>query len=255
MDNLKKYLQENSHQFGDDMPSKRIWKNVVNEINVDNTSSKNNVSPLIFIIFKYAVAACVIALAGIGVWHLSHQNANQQIVYVDSLNNKQVQVDSDYANVQSPDTPFTVLHSIATNTVENNISTDNSKENNNRFLVSNNTTNNNGLVQVRYVDSQFNQMISVQKSAINSTPIFTESPEYFKEFKVGYKQIEQDEKNIKQDISKFGFTDELLEQLININQHKLNLLKMLQTEINKTNIRFKQNRNQLDSAKMYYIEI
>jgi hypothetical protein len=256
MDNLKQFLQDNVHQLGNDMPSKKIWMNIANELNMGQKSPQKSISPIVFLVFKYAVSACIIALAGIGIWHLSHQNNQQQIVYVDSLNNnKQAQVDSDFALFQSHDTPLTILHSTANNTVEAAIQNDNSVENQKKYLVGNKATNNNGILQIKYVDSQFNQMISIQKTSINTTPIFTESPVYFEEFKIGYKQIELDEKNIKQDIIKLGFTNELLEQLININQQKLNLLKMLQAEINKTNIRFKQNRSHLDTVKIYYIQI
>jgi hypothetical protein len=97
-------------------------------------------------------------------------------------------------------------------------------------------------------------MISIQKNAINSTPIFTKSLVILKNsklFKTKLKLI----KKYKIRYCKLGFTNELLEQLININQQKLNLLKMLQTEINKTNIRFIQNRNHLDTEKVYYIQI
>jgi hypothetical protein len=67
--------------------------------------------------------------------------------------------------------------------------------------------------------------------------------------------MERDEQNIKRDIRKGGLTDELLDQLINVYQQKLNMLKQLQNEIHKTNNRFKQNRGPVDSTKPYFLNI
>ncbi len=53
-------------------------------------------------------------------------------------------------------------------------------------------------------------------------------PSYFKDFKLQMQQMEKDEKQIKVFISKNGMTDELLDQLINVYQQKLTMLKQLQ---------------------------
>jgi len=50
-------------------------------------------------------------------------------------------------------------------------------------------------------------------------------------------------------------SDQLLNQLINIYQIKLNTLKQLQLEMNKINNRIKQNRVPVDSVKTYFINI
>ena len=85
--------------------------------------------------------------------------------------------------------------------------------------------------------------------------MYAETPEYFNDFKIQIKQIEKDEKAIKSDIAKRGMTDELLDQLINIYEQKLNTLKQLQIEMNKTNNRFKQNRGPVDSTRTYFLNI
>ena len=82
-----------------------------------------------------------------------------------------------------------------------------------------------------------------------------ESADYFNDFKIQIKQMELDEKVIKSDIAKHGMNDVLLDQLINVYQQKLNVLKQLQIEMNKTNNRFKQNRGPVDSVKTYFLNL
>ena len=93
------------------------------------------------------------------------------------------------------------------------------------------------------------------KNKIANTPIYGESASFYNDFIDKFKQMEKDEKIVKKEIIQFGLNDMLLDQLINIYQQKLNVLKLLQSEINKTNIRFKQNRNAVDTLKANYLEI
>jgi glutamate mutase epsilon subunit len=85
--------------------------------------------------------------------------------------------------------------------------------------------------------------------------MYAESPEYFDDFKIQIKQMERDEKVIKSDIAKRGMSDQLLDQLINLYQQKLNTLKQLQIEMNKTNNRYKQNRAPVDPVKTYFLNL
>ena len=85
--------------------------------------------------------------------------------------------------------------------------------------------------------------------------MYAESPAYFNDFKIQIRQMEKDEKVIKSDIARRGMNDGLLDQLINLYQQKLNILKQLQTEMTKTNNRYKQNRGPVDSAKTYFLKL
>lgn len=67
--------------------------------------------------------------------------------------------------------------------------------------------------------------------------------------------MEKDESDIKKQIIAHGLTDELLEQLINIYQQKLNVLKQLQTEINKTNSRYLQTNPVSEITKTSFLNI
>jgi hypothetical protein len=105
------------------------------------------------------------------------------------------------------------------------------------------------------LESSFTQVINLQRARVSTMPMYAETPEYFSDFKVQMRQMEKDEKVIKADISKRGLSDELLDQLINLYQQKLNTLKQLQIEMNKTNNRFKQNRGPVDSTRTYFLNI
>ncbi len=251
MDELKKYLQTNASHFEEDIPDARVWQNIKHQI---QPPKKNQA--LIFSIAKYCVAACVVFLAGIGVWHLLQKtqytedfSKTNQLAIIDSNHKK----DSELVTQETIDTPFAVITSTTKN-IAKKLLLDTQK-----FVG--NTINNSfeispaGFIQVRSIDSQFSQVINIQRNIINQTPLFAESPAFFKDFISSYQQIENDEKSVKKDITKIGLSNDLLEQLINVNQQKLNLLKLLLTEINKTNNRFKQNRNLIDTMKTYFIEI
>ena len=233
MDDFKKYLQANTSNIGEDMPGKKVWSNIAMQMDIVKEKD-NKTSPLFFTVFKYAVAACVVLLAGVGVWSLAHNHIEPSIVSVknDSSNIAETPVDTEFTAASIADTPFSILHSTANNAVE-------TSNRNEAILLENTPQKNNYLVQVKNVDSQFNQVINIQKNIISKTAIYTESPDYFKDFMTGFKQMEEDEKGIKKDIVAMGFTNDLLEQLINVNQQKLGLLKQLLVEINKTNNRFK----------------
>ncbi|MFY7963647.1 MAG: hypothetical protein ACOVO1_02015 [Chitinophagaceae bacterium] len=249
MDELKKYLQNNLELLEDDLPSSMAWGNVKHRVNfIEKKSNK------LYSISKYFVAACIFLLAGISVMHLI-QNTNQ------TTNNNAVQAhdtskktaDTQFAVEQFADTPISIVQKTATS-IASAIFADTQVITN---IVSNivkpNISNNCG--QIKNIDSQFSYVINLQKKVVNTTPIYTESPSFFNDFILSFKQMENDELVVKKDIEKVGITSDLLEQLINVNQQKLNLLKLLQTEINKTNFRYKQNRNLIDTTKIFYIEI
>ena len=105
------------------------------------------------------------------------------------------------------------------------------------------------------IESSFTQVINLQRAKLSTLPMYAETPEYFNDFKVQIRQMEKDEKTIKTDIAKRGLSGELLDQLINLYQQKLNILKQLQIEMNKTNNRFKQNRGPVDSTRTYFLNI
>ncbi|MES2773434.1 MAG: hypothetical protein V4722_04590 [Bacteroidota bacterium] len=105
------------------------------------------------------------------------------------------------------------------------------------------------------LQQSYAQLISLQLNRLRTTPVFAESPKYFDDFKVQLKQMDADEAAIKKEIKTNGLNDALLDQLINVSQQRLNLLKNLQTEINKMNNRVRQNQLPQDSTHSYFLNI
>jgi hypothetical protein len=85
--------------------------------------------------------------------------------------------------------------------------------------------------------------------------LYAEGPEYYSEFKKQFQQLEEDEKKLKKTIKNEGLGNDNLENLINICQQKLNLLKLLHNEINKTNSRYRRNNNSDTTNQIKHINI
>jgi hypothetical protein len=67
--------------------------------------------------------------------------------------------------------------------------------------------------------------------------------------------MDEDEKEMRKTITKSGLTNEMLLLLINIYKQKLVVLEKLQTEINKTNNRYKQNKSPNSIQENYFLKL
>jgi hypothetical protein len=67
--------------------------------------------------------------------------------------------------------------------------------------------------------------------------------------------MDRDEQQVRKDIRTYGLTNEFLEQLINVYQQKLNLLKSLQAEINKMNNKIRGNQSPSVKTEVHYLNI
>jgi len=233
MDEFKKYLKNHRDNLDIDEPGQQLWENIRQK----TEPAKKAIGFLI--ITKWAVAACILLLAGIGIKQFIEKKTDNTSLQVRSEKgiSTPAQKTMPIANSQQP---------IAINVSKNKPTTNNqqpiaSKPEARSFL--------------HEIETSFTQVIDLQRSRISHTPMYTETPDYFKDFTIEIRQIEKDEKVIKSDIAKRGMTDELLDQLINLYQQKLNTLKQLQIEMNKTNNRYKQSRGPVDSVKTYFLNI
>ncbi|OYU56329.1 MAG: hypothetical protein CFE25_03545 [Chitinophagaceae bacterium BSSC1] len=245
MDELKKYLQNHRDQLGDDAPSPKIWTGI-------SESLEPAVTPVFRIGYRWAAAAILLLIAGAGLWYWNQPNQpTQELVkeikqpvlptvepsLVDTIERtitaaltKPAAKAKDIQRGFPAATPITTIHTVS-------------------------ELSNNDLVKMASLESSFTQVINLQKARISTTPLYAESPSYFKDFKLQMQQMEKDEKQIKVFISKNGMTDELLDQLINVYQQKLTMLKQLQNEMQKLNTRYKQNRESVDTAKTYFLNL
>jgi hypothetical protein len=245
MDELKKYLQNHRDQLGDDAPSPKVWTGI-------SKSLEPAATPVFRIGYRWAAAAILLLIAGAGLWYWNQPTQPAQELVKE---------------MKQPVLP-TVIPSLV-DTIERTITAALTKpaakaKNMQRgFPAATPITtihtvselSNNDLVKMASLESSFTQVINLQKARISTTPLYAESPSYFKDFKLQMQQMEKDEKQIKVFISKNGMTDELLDQLINVYQQKLTMLKQLQNEMQKLNTRYKQNRESVDTAKTYFLNL
>lgn len=245
MDELKKYLQNHRDQLGDDAPSPKVWTGI-------SESLEPAATPVFRISYRWAAAAILLLIAGAGLWYWNQPTQPAQELVkemkqpvlptvepslVDTMERTITAALTKPAakakNMQRgfpAATPITTIHTVS-------------------------ELSNNDLVKMASLESSFTQVINLQKARISTTPLYAESPSYFKDFKLQMQQMEKDEKQIKVFISKNGMTDELLDQLINVYQQKLTMLKQLQNEMQKLNTRYKQNRESVDTAKTYFLNL
>ncbi len=240
MDELKKYLQQNARELDVDTPRKQVWENI-------ERATASPAKPATILMFtRWAAAACILVLAGIGIWHIIDQKPQAPTQVAKTTKPVTVQPVEKEPETPQPTEPATE-EALAVTKPKNNFKpqTPNSKPINSAADIA----------ALTNIETSFTQVINLQRARVSNIPMYAETPEYFNDFKVQIRQIEKDEKVIKSDIAKRGMNDELLDQLINLYQQKLNTLKQLQIEMNKTNNRFKQNRGPVDTTKTYFLNI
>lgn len=241
MDEFKKYVQNHAEELNLDEPRPQVWQNIQQQTQAEKKK------PVIVMITRWAVAACILALAGIGAWYMISEKKTtpvqtaatptKKMITPDPAKQEPVVTENIEPVVIAKTTDHTTKHKPKTRNTQQPV---NSQE---------------ALTNLQSLENSFTQVINLQRDRVSSMPMYAESPEYFNDFKVQIKQMEKDEKVIKSDIAKRGMNDQLLDQLINLYQQKLNTLKQLQTEMNKTNNRYKQSRGPVDSTKTYFLNL
>ncbi len=239
MDELKKYLKSQKIILESEEPSDKVWAGIRASVQPPVKSMRWR---------NWSVAASVIFLVSLGVLMMKKSNpsvnpivrsTNKEITpnlieKKDSISNE-VNATIEIKPLNRPlnypaASPITTMH-----TAHELHSKDQTK--------------------LFAMEASFTQVINLQKARISTTPIYAESPNYFSEFQHQLQQMEKDEVQIKTYIKKNGMSDELLDQLINVYQQKLNMLKQLQIEMQKLNSRFKQNRPAIDTLKTYFLNL
>lgn len=249
MDELKKYLQKHAQELDLDEPRPQVWQ----QIRLETGAAKK--TNLVMLVSRWAAAACVLVLAGIGIWHvLGDSNTrtiplNKVAKQEKKIATPQVQSEPETAaidNVTPKKQPDQLIAKTETSS-KHNPNPNRVTENLRAVKID--------LGAMKEIENSFTQVINLQRARVSTIPMYAETPEYFNDFKIQIRQMEKDEKVIKSDIAKRGMTDKLLDQFINLYQQKLNILKQLQIEMNKTNNRYKQNRGPVDSTRTYFLNI
>lgn len=261
MDEFKKYLKENQEQFNADEPSPLIWDKVQERMKTldESTTGKLGSAAKIYSIRKlvqWSAAACLLGLAGMGIWYLMNDQSVVKPAQEPVVINNEAEPIPTPSNSTTVEIPIVSTLEETKASVKSTSTTRFAKASKPSAKSYNQTSSNeNAINALANMESGFTQVINLQKGKISTTPMYAESASYFNEFKAQMNQLEQEEKQIKKEISKKGLTDQQLDQLINLYQYKLTVLKQLQLEMNKTNNRYKQNRGPVDSTRAYFINI
>ncbi len=240
MDELKKYIRQHADQLDLDEPRLQVWEQIKQQ------SASAPKTTVVVMVTRWAVAACVLLLAGIGGWWLLQEKTTK----------------TELASQQKP-----VIEKAAPVTKKSVTKTENTepavmaqvkipvKKEPAMVEPKKRVQPTADMIALQQMENSFTQVINLQRERVSSMPMYAESPAYFNDFAIQIRQMEKEEKQIKSDIARRGMTDGLLDQLINLYQQKLTILKQLQTEMTKTNNRYKQNRVPVDSAKTYFLKI
>jgi hypothetical protein len=246
MDEFKKYIQQHKSALDQDEPGKHVWEAIQRKTASAQTPVKS-IRPV-----QWLAAACILLLAGIGVWYLMGVPETQQ----KNLTAKAAlpPVAKENKSVEPADKEK--AENTTAQVLEKHIKTKTTPKPKQTAAKNNPPVNNPAaLALLQSVESSFTQVINLQKDRVSSMPMYAESADYFKDFKLQFQQMEKDEKSLKSDIVKRGLNDAILDQLINLYQQKLGLLKQLQTEMNKTNNRYRLNRGPVDSTRTYFLNL
>ncbi len=239
MDDLKKYLQQHKDEMDADAPSNDLLR----RIQLHTVPQKKN--KLYPVLVRIAAAACVLAVVGLGIKWMFEKKDNK------------VDIVKGPVSAPAQSAPATLSNNIGTDTLKNVIAANATQKtaviHTAKNIVAKKLTEPYQLMQS--FEYNYSQLVKLQLKNIRSTPVYGETPDYFNGFKQTLQQIDNDEVTIKYNIKTNGLNDVLLEQLINVYQQKINLLKNLQQEMNKINNKVKENRSPADSIKSHFINI
>jgi len=237
MDEFKKYLQQHRNQMDEDTPSGELLQRI------HAASAPVKKASLLTIVFRFAAAACLLVFITIGArWIWPQKN-----VVIPGL-----------VNQEKSDTPKISSNSLITDTGNGSTAlTGIVIPRNETIAVTNDAVKKEWLpAQLLHSFSyNYTQLVNLELKNIRHTPVYGETGNYFNDFRYNLDQMDAAEIKIKSTIKKSGLNDILLEQLINVYQEKLELLKNLQHEINKLNNRVRENQLPTDSVQIHFINI
>lgn len=242
MDRFKTYLQEHSHELDTDQPRAQVWDKIEKDL---APAPRRVVVPLYR---KWAVAACIAALLGVLLWWAVPSGKQPSIT---AKRETTVPVRSPATPAAKPvPLPEPAKEQPAKNEVAVNRK---NREKNLHATPPQETETPAESAMLHHLEAGFIQIISLQLDRVRSTPLYAEGPGYFSDFKKQFSQLDEDEQALKKNIQHNGLTDDRLDALINIYQQKIQVLKQLQNEINKTNKYYR--KSQSAAAKPDFMNI
>lgn len=259
MDRFKQYLQEHVDDLDTDRPRDKVWQHIQQQAQ-PSPKSKATIQP---IFLRRAAAACITGLLALAAWWLlpsrptnpsgsftaeTHLPAEKQD---SSSANKEAGAATKFgqpeqltapAKKQQPQMSITKSQEIIAQGTDkektNNVPDSEPKE----FYEPS---------PLQHMEAGFIHIINTQLKQIRATPLYAENADYFSAFKKQFYQLNEDEKAWKKRVNKGQITEEQLDELINIYEQKLKVLRLLQAEIIKTNKHYRQNGTAAPASKSY----
>ncbi|BAV08026.1 hypothetical protein SAMN05421788_103366 [Filimonas lacunae] len=242
MDRFKQYLQEHASELDTDLPREAVWQRIQQQ-----SAPAPKVRRLYW---PVAAAACLAAIIGISTWWFWTAPVNKGLAYNPPAITTQ---DSQ----PSTETHIPVAEETTAQTAPTTMHPKREQGTKHAQAGTGGNTTNTSLLAAKHVTDAGNEapsgiqletglihIINLQLEKVRSTPIYSENAAYFSSFKKEFNQLNEEERTWKKKASNGNVTEEQLEELINIYQQKLTVLKLLQNEISKTNKHFKQKHNQ-----------
>ena len=228
MDKLKEYLQSHKADLDVDSPASDTWEYIGSKIPVRSGFSSW--------VVRYGVAACVIVLAGAGLWMgetIKREAAPGKAKIENAIRKEEKTPGKDIGKdiVRNTSKPKQARHKAGSPKPAE--SSD----------------------EVDIIDKSYSSLIDYQLRKLRATPLYAENGSYFSFYVEQFKQMDQDEQAVRNDIKTYGLTNEFLEQLINVYQQKLNVLKSLQAEINKMNNKVREKQTPTEKPDIHYLNI
>jgi hypothetical protein len=233
MDKLKAWLKTHEEEMNADIPDAAVWQ----RIETNAAPKKINILSLTI---RYVAAACIIGLAGLGVWFLQKEN-QQSLQPFDTVKNKFVLPPAD-ADSGKNDHLIAKTESAPPVTQE-------------KIQPISKQARPGVKSELASITNSYDGLINARLKKLRTTAVYAGNPGYFTGLVQHFKQMQKDEQALMHDMGQYGLTDELLEELININLRKLNALKVLQAEINKMNNKVRQDQEAPLNQKHYYLNI
>lgn len=239
MDRFKQYLQEHKDELDIEVPKESAWQSIRQQV---SSKTKKNV----FIMYaKWWAAACIILLAGSGIFYF--YTANQ----VSQTKIKAVAA----KDTSSPGykEPIEELAALASPKLIKKVNTIQEQ----KPTSENNSHKTDSLAEMilSQIQDTYNPAINVQLKQVRDLPLLAEGSSHFEYFKKQLNELDRDEKTIFKTIKYEGPKNDFLQHLINIYQQKIFLLQRLQLEITKMNNHILQGERPTDTTKRHFLNI
>ena len=248
MDKLKEYLLRHKADLDVDSPASDTWDhigpNILDEPDHAGFATKSRFSTWVV---RYAVAACVIALAGAGFWLVIKNNKAPADT---AKNNSGILKREPPPGKEKIENTFRKEEKTPGKDIVRNTSKPKQTRHKARSQKPAELPD-----AIDIIDKSYSGLIDYQLRKLRATPLYAENAGYFSFYVEQFKQMDRDEQAVRNDIKTYGLTNEILEQLINVYQQKLNVLKNLQTEVNKMNNKVMEKQAPSGKTVVHYLNI